>query len=241
MRKNYKAKNLLHSQRSVRLGEEEQPAIVGGLPASSNLQRSLVLLINRDNSQCSGVLISRTWLLTAAHCQIKTDSEAIIGLSLINRAIAQRTKRFKVRQVKTHPLFKLSTRTRSYDIAAVQLASVAPSSAVPMLVNSKLETPKDRSAVRAIGYGLTSPDERPSEIILRQVDLLVTPTAECNKKSLMLLFPRPTARRLQICADTPRERCGIWYVISRNCDVIVFQIVQITDFVFYFDLNVACD
>lgn len=194
---------------SVMQGAFQKPVIVGGLFASKNLQRSMVVVVNADSSLCSGVLISSAWVLSAAHCGITRESRVLVGRSVIVRSKLTDDV-IPVRSVMNHPLFQLKAIALFYDLAVVQLMWAPTTPTKPIKVNVKSNVPAIGSAVRALGYGIVGEKDKSKALELRQVDLKTLSDAECNEKANDLLFPGLHNGKLEICAQSPREGCGIW-------------------------------
>lgn len=98
-------------------------AIVGEVADGTNWQRHVVMVLSRSGKQagfCSGVVLTRTIILTAAHCVSNpSDTRAYIpGQPLL-----------ALRRVATHPDFHADaprTRSRSIDLALIETAEPLP-------------------------------------------------------------------------------------------------------------------
>lgn len=192
---------------SVRFGETLDPLIVGGLNASENLVPYMAVVVTTTRSVCSAAFISPRWIISAAHCQVFPGSSVFPNLGALTTL---QSPNITVKRSFLHPQFNLSGGSNYYDVLVAELEEEAPSDVRFMKVNAKVSVPKDNEPVRAIGYGRTSPDDRSRGAILRQVDLRVMSNEECGERLQELAFPRPAIGRIQLCAKSLRERCGIW-------------------------------
>lgn len=181
--------------------------IVGGRPASSNLVKYMVHILDRKGrSICTGTLLSARWVLTAGHCQIYTGYIA----SFDPRKSFTRIKDIRIVQTVTHPEYVVSSDDFLNDITLCELAEDAPEGSLFMKVNAKTSTPKDDSLVRAVGYGLITAGNE-GGFILRQVDFRSVTHSSCSKQyATMTTFGIDVVKKLQVCAGSARGGCGTW-------------------------------
>jgi hypothetical protein len=98
-------------------------AIVGDAAEATKWQRHSVMVLSRSGKQagfCSGVVLTRTIILTAAHC-VSSPSDA--------RAYIPGQPLLAVRRVAKHPDFHADaprTRSRSIDLALIETADPLP-------------------------------------------------------------------------------------------------------------------
>lgn len=157
--------------------------IVGGFEAGVEINK-YTALINLDpsrwNSSCSGTLIGRSTVVTAAHCAVALNSVVYFGF--VDRRNPG-TKRL-ISDIRPHPLYNSSSvynGPSSYDMSFITLSRPAPSSAKAMRLNYNPSIPMSSSIVRAGGYGRLSTNA-PLPQALHQVDLKVLSSAECKGK-----------------------------------------------------------
>lgn len=196
-------------QSSGIFGESLDPLIVGGLNASDNLLPYLAAVVTPQLSLCSAAFISPRWIMSAAHCRITNGSFVFPNIAALT---SLRSPNVTVKRSFIHPLYNLAIRKDLYDFVVAELEEDAPVEVKFLKVNAQIKTPRDGEPVRALGYGRVSPNSRAPGAVLRQVDLRAISNAECNKSLQRLALQRIAIEELQLCARSPRERCGIWYV-----------------------------
>lgn len=183
-------------------------SIVGGLFASDALRPYMAGFFTLDDSFCSAVLISKKWILAAAHCMAEPGARVVFGGTVASAENAATT----IQAVYRNPNFDESKRGDLFDLVAAELRDEAPPSAKFMTVNSKVVIPEENSAVRILGYGRTSQADS-SPLTLRQVDVTVVSPERCEEFFKDVLQPVRVRRKLQICIRSEREGCGTWYVM----------------------------
>lgn len=182
--------------------------IINGDLASENLQRYLASILTSSGgmgSLCSGTVVSKKWIVTAAHCLPNIDSVVSIGTS---RSVGfEQQNMYNVDKVVIHPKYD-ETNGREYDIAILRLEGEIPDGAKPMKINSKRSVPDVHSFVRAIGYGVTLNDyeAEPFEVqgYLRQVDKPVSNFSKCLNAYRNIDYEK------QVCAGYELGKCDSW-------------------------------
>jgi secreted trypsin-like serine protease len=138
-------------------------AIVGG-NASSNAARHSVMITSRGGEVCSGTLIARDLVITAAHCVVKPDrySVSVGGISL------------GVAQIETHPRFRtdsFETRRPSPDLAILKLSASAPANIRPAIITRDTKLPARDTRYLIAGFGVVAEGDRRSVGTLRAAEL----------------------------------------------------------------------
>ena len=167
---------------------EETSKILGGVQAAPGAWPWIAALLYANDSNvysaqfCSGVLIDKSWVLTAAHCVQGMSAQGIqvaVGAWDLTAFTGSRTP---VRSIRIHPQF--SSTSLYNDIALVELT--VPSSIQPIALfsgESVDNTPPSLLGrlVTVLGWGVA--DSTTSWYypeILRQVSLPVVADSTCN-------------------------------------------------------------
>jgi secreted trypsin-like serine protease len=128
-----------------------QSAIVQGVDDEED--PAVVALVGAEHPTCSGTLVARRAVLTAAHCVVETPPRSVVF-----GAEPAASRRVAVDGWKTHPEF--DERTLAHDIAVLFLADDAP--VVPATMASKSAL-SPGSRVRVVGFGDATPGGAPEQ------------------------------------------------------------------------------
>ncbi len=138
-------------------------AIVGG-SAGSNAARHSVMITSRGGEVCSGTLIARDLVITAAHCVVRRDSYSVLAGGIT----------IGVTQPVTHTLFRtdsFETRRPSPDLAILKLSSPVPANVRPAPISKDAALPARDTRYIIAGYGVVAEGDRSSVGTLRTAQL----------------------------------------------------------------------
>lgn len=195
--------------------------IIGGIESASNVQPWMVALISSTNADdtsisrrqfCGAVLVSDEWILSAAHCVLRStagNTSVIIGKNNIDQDVANLEA---LSQIVIHPNY--NSRTFENDVALLRLA--LPTQSQPIsIVDELTEDELSGQVARVFGWGQTyispnrcSPefvdeeiesanydcriydfnrDSRPNQSNLLQADITILSDNACNARIRELL------------------------------------------------------
>lgn len=153
---------------------------------------------------CTGVLLSRRWIATAAHCQISAGFVAGIGGNKASNGQLIKVERTFIPKQSGPKWFPYDR-----DIAFVKLAKPVSKDAKFMSVNMVPNLPRAGAATRVVGYGTTEPPKKNSypefDEILREVDIPAIPAKTCRDLYADIKEPVNISASM-ICAGIPG--CG---------------------------------
>lgn len=197
------------------------PRIVGGDAISDGLIPYLVAIQSFSEnfkawlSFCTGTLISKRWILSAAHCGIKKGHRVLLLADNTADGIAETpedgTVVVNITNVRSHPDYVEDDTTGSpFDIVAVELDRDIPTGAKSMSVNINVQIPETRSYVRVAGFGVQEQgDIGGTRRSLNQVDVPVTSFSACNAAYQSVSAIRIDEAK-QVCAGYMRGECDSW-------------------------------
>ncbi|KAF7769902.1 hypothetical protein PCIT_a2826 [Pseudoalteromonas citrea] len=161
------------------------PNIVGGSETPAYSRPYQVALLMNGRQGCGGTLLSRDWVLTAAHC-LDSASTSSLTVKIGAHSLSQNDGQvLRVSQIINHEQWRGANGIRSgYDIAVLRLASPADAKYTPAkLPTTEIERQYANigNAVTVSGWGLTSNRGRPSDRLL-EVALPVISNASCSSQ-----------------------------------------------------------
>ncbi|MEK2688073.1 S1 family peptidase [Bdellovibrio sp. GT3] len=155
-------------------------AIIGGEPvtADSYARSATVGIYYRGSVACTGVLISKNLVITAAHC-VKWVNDVQVGFG---EAILPADQLKNVAHIIPHPDFEIvnveipgnTTETHvtsQKDVALLMLAENAPAGFVPAVIHADTDSIPLQSTLLLAGFGLTDDMTREPAKSLLQVEV----------------------------------------------------------------------
>jgi hypothetical protein len=135
-----------------RLPREAEPLrIFGGQPAQANDFPDCVSLGNGRFSCCSGTLIGKNVVLTAAHC-VRDGCAASVFIGTNANAPGQGQGFLSIRQRIPHPQYD-GSETSPYDVALLILDQPVTVKPAPLAATSEIDSARD---LQVVGFGLTT-------------------------------------------------------------------------------------
>jgi secreted trypsin-like serine protease len=142
----------LPSQGDLNLNSDPTPHIVGGKESTPYSRPYQVALLFNGQQGCGGTLLSKDWVLTAAHCldNVSTSSLTVrVGAHSIR---ANDGQTLRVSQIISHENWRGANGIRSgYDLGLLRLASPASSEYTP----AKLPTAEIEQTYASVGRNVT--------------------------------------------------------------------------------------
>ncbi|XP_045549629.1 uncharacterized protein [Salmo salar] len=166
---------------SVLNATQPRSRIVGGSPAPPGSWPWLVNLQLDEGLMCGGVLVDRSWVVTAAHCFAGSHSEsywtAVVGEFDITKTDPDEQV-LKVNRIIPHP--KFDPKTFNNDIALVELTSpvILSEHVTPVCLPSGLE-PSTGSPCLVAGWGSLYEDG-PSADVVMEAKVPLLPQSVCK-------------------------------------------------------------
>jgi secreted trypsin-like serine protease len=165
--------NLLVVLALVLAWNKSAAAIVGGATnPDPSVAQHVALIVGSHGTSCTGVVIARNLVLTAAHCALPGSVYKIVEFDAARHPTLR-----DVSLVIVHPQFELNTllnHRATADVALLKMAAPLPTAFVPapLAVQSKPVAVGDRFLV--VGYGVGVRGDGKSGGTIRSADLIAT-------------------------------------------------------------------
>lgn len=177
--------------------DEGTQTIVGGTEATPGRYSYTVALTYNGFQFCGGSLIAPDTVLTAAHCMDGDSFDVVINRHDLRTSAGESIPR-KTEIV--HPRY--DDDSMDNDFALVFLDRATTENVVPVKLNQDGSYPTDGDTSHAMGWGTTSYQGSPSDLLL-EVDLPVISNQECSQR-----YPQYSMHDSMICTFLPgKDAC----------------------------------
>ncbi len=162
------------------------PQIVGGSETTPYSRPYQVALLMNGRQGCGGTLISKDWVLTAAHClDSASTSNLTVKVGAHSMSAGDGTT-LRVSQIISHEYWRgASSITSGYDIAVLRLATPASSSITPAVLPTQAIADQIAGVgqyATVSGWGLTYGGSRTPSDRLREVALPILSNSSCSSE-----------------------------------------------------------
>lgn len=143
-------------------------AIVGGRPAEGALAAQTAMIVSTRGASCTGVVLGREVLLTAAHCVQPAADYAVVVFE------AGAPRLIPLSRIALHPAFdpnSFATRRPTPDLAVVRLSEPLPARFSPARLSAEPALPARRARFLIAGFGVARDGDGKSAGTLRSVEL----------------------------------------------------------------------
>ncbi len=168
-------------------------AMVGNAPPAGEFARAAVMIVGSRGNFCTGTLVARDLVLTAAHCVPPGSDYKLVQFDAQRRPQLRDTSR-----IERHPQFSqgaFDNHRATADVALVKLAAPAQTNATGILFSGAFAVaPGDRFSVA--GYGLTERGNGKTGGTLRAANLVAT--GRPGNLQIRLVDPAHGARAGQV-------------------------------------------
>jgi secreted trypsin-like serine protease len=193
--------------------QAQAPEIIGGEEAAPGAWPWMVALWDNNTEEwygCGGSLISREWVLTAAHCITDDGRTSVTPASLLSVVVGRHDltttagQRIQVSEVIYHPSYNLASFSDA-DIALLRLAE--PVTLAESVQPVKLATQGDGAHFAAgivatvTGWGTRTSGAQDFPDALHQVEVPIVDFATCQARYEDAILGRVTGNML--CAGVP--------------------------------------